>query len=241
MLYDHRNWGESDGLPRNETDPIQQSRDFSQAFDFAASLESVDRTKIVFWGSSMAGGSVLHAAAFDKRIRAVISQVPFISAEAAIPILAPHIEKIYASRENGGGAKSLSSSSLLKLFPEKSHMALQGDPSSILNDSNLYEFLKSLEKQDIPWTPNVTPQTILNIAAFEPLAFIHRIAPTPLLLVVADRDAAAGTSLQLKAFAHAWEPKKLVVLRNTGHFDPYYGESFEENIRAQLSFLKSIL
>ena len=119
-------------------------------------------------------------------------------------------------------------------------MDLQGDPSSILIDSNLYEYLKSLEKQNIPWTPNVTPQKILNIAAFEPLAFIHRIAPTPLLLFVADRDA-VGTSLQLKAFAHAWEPKKQVVLRNTEHFDPYYGESFEENIRAQLSFLKSIL
>lgn len=237
LLYDHRNWGESDGLPRNETDPIQQSRDFSQAFNFATSLELVDATKIVFWGSSMAGGAVLHAAAFDKRIRAVISQVPFVSGEAISPMLAPHIERIYTSRENVG---KQSSSSLLKLFPGKSEIALQGDPSSVMNDPNLHQFLKSLEERNIPWDPNATPQTLLNIVAFEPLAFIHRIAPTPLLFIAADRDAAAGTSLQLKAYAHAWEPKTLVVLRNTGHFDPYHGESFEENVRAQLSFLNSI-
>lgn len=154
LLYDHRNWGESDGLPRNETDPIQHSRDFSRAFDFATSLESVDTTKIVFWGSSMAGGSVLHAAAFDKRIRAVISQIPFVLGEAIIPILAPHIEKIYASRENGGTNSSLL---LLKLFPVELDLILPGDPSAILNDSNLFEFVKSLEKQNIPWNPNTTP------------------------------------------------------------------------------------
>jgi len=88
LLYDHRNWGSSDGLPRSETDPIQQSRDFSDAFDFVASLEEVDNTKIVYWGTSMSGGAVLHAAALDKRIRAVISQVPFVSGESISALFA---------------------------------------------------------------------------------------------------------------------------------------------------------
>lgn len=79
LLFDHRNWGASDSLPRKETNPIQTARDYSDAFDYVASLDEVDASRIVYWGTSMCGGSVLHAAAFDKRIRAVISQVPFVS------------------------------------------------------------------------------------------------------------------------------------------------------------------
>jgi hypothetical protein len=238
IVYDHRNWGASDGFPRSETDPIQQARDFSDAFDFAASLEEVNAAKIVFWGSSMCGGAVLHAAAFDKRIRAVISQVPYVSGESIAAILAPQAPSIYTSRQK---VKAGCTPTLMKIFAEDSEVAQRGDPSAFINDPNLYPFLKALEKNNIPWAPNVTPQTLLNLLAFEPLAFIHRIAPTPLLLIAADRDNTAGTPGQLKAYASAYEPKKLVLLQNTGHFDPYHGESFEENIQAQLSFLMGIL
>jgi hypothetical protein len=48
LIYDNRNWGDSDGLPGNEVDPLLQVRDYSDAFDFAAKLPEVDDSKIVF-------------------------------------------------------------------------------------------------------------------------------------------------------------------------------------------------
>ncbi|KAF5625209.1 alpha beta hydrolase superfamily hydrolase [Fusarium sp. NRRL 25303] len=218
LLFDHRNWGASDGVPRSETNPIQTARDYSDAFDYVASLDEVDPSRIVYWGTSMCGGSVLHAAAFDKRIRAVISQVP--------------------SRQQLKAGKP---APLIKLFAETADESLQQDTKSLIHDENLCDFIKALDKDKLPWSPNVTPQTLLNMIAFEPLAFMHRIAPTPLLLVSAENDMCAPTFTQLKAFALAYEPKKLAILKGSGHFDPYHGEIFEENVKAQLAYLKDIL
>jgi hypothetical protein len=33
----------------------------------------------------------------------------------------------------------------------------------------------------------------------------------------------------------------LKIVKGAGHFEPYYGQWFEENIAAQLDFLKGIL
>lgn len=181
---------------------------------------------------------MLHAAALDKRIRAVISQVPFVSGEALVPVLSPKLDFLYGARQQ---AKAGNSPALLKLFPDKSEMALEEDRGALLNDPNLVGFLKASEEQNLPWSPNITPQTLLNLLAFEPQDFIHRISPTPLLLVVASKDHTASTPSQLKAYASAYEPKELAILHNAGHFDLYYGPSFEENIKVQLDFLSKTL
>ncbi|KLO97776.1 unnamed protein product [Fusarium fujikuroi] len=238
LLFVHRNWGASDGVPRNETNPIQTARDYSDAFDFVASLDEVDASRIVYWGTSMCGGSVLHAAAFDKRIRAVISQVPFVSGELLSSHLAPLIGSLYSSRQQLKAGKPVP---LIKLFAETPDESLQQDTKALIQDENLCDFIKALDKDKLPWSPNVTPQTLLNMIAFEPLAFMHRIAPTPLLLVSAENDRCAPTFTQLKAYALAYEPKRLAILKGSGHFDPYHGKVFEENVKAQLAYLKDIV
>jgi cephalosporin-C deacetylase-like acetyl esterase len=60
-----------------------QTRDYLDAFDFASALPDVDPVRIIFWGSSMSGGNAICAAALEKRVRAVIAQVPFVSGELA--------------------------------------------------------------------------------------------------------------------------------------------------------------
>lgn len=237
LVYDHRNWGSSGGLPRSETDPIQQARDFSDAFDYAASLPTVDVNKIVFWGSSMAGGVVLLAAAMDKRIAGVVAQVPFVSGEVVAPAFAPILPNIYSDRRK---LKAGLSPSLIQIFASTSEAAQRRDPEIVIHDQNLVPFVKCLEERNLPWNPDVTAQTCLNIIGFEPKAFIHRIAPTPLLMVVADDDLPAQTPHQLSAYAAAREPKRIFILPKSGHFDPYHGEAFQKNIAAQLKFLDQV-
>ena len=36
LAYDNRNWFDSEGSPRNEVDPLLQTRDFTTAFNYAA-------------------------------------------------------------------------------------------------------------------------------------------------------------------------------------------------------------
>ena len=79
VAYDNRNFGASDGLPRQEIDPWLQIRDYSDAITFAQCLSETDAERIGVWGSSYSGGHVLVVAAIDRRVKCVVSQVPVIS------------------------------------------------------------------------------------------------------------------------------------------------------------------
>ena len=79
LAYDHRNFGDSDGEPRQELDPWGQVRDYRNAITFVQTLDGVDPARIGIWGTSHAGGHVLVVAAIDRRVRCVVAQVPTIS------------------------------------------------------------------------------------------------------------------------------------------------------------------
>src|SRR2546428_1707662 len=79
LVFDNRNFGASDGEPRQHIDPWQQVRDYRDAITFAETVAEVDRTRIGVWGSSYSGGHVLVIGAIDRRVRCVVSQVPLIS------------------------------------------------------------------------------------------------------------------------------------------------------------------
>jgi hypothetical protein len=78
LVFDYRGLGASDGMPRQDLDPHEQIEDYRNAISYARSLPEVDRDRIGIWGTSYSGGHVLMVAAFDKRVKAVVSQVPLI-------------------------------------------------------------------------------------------------------------------------------------------------------------------
>jgi hypothetical protein len=69
----------ADGGLRHDIDPWRQIGDWRRAISFLESLPVVDPGRIGVWGTSYAGGHVLVLGATDRRIRAVVSQVPTIS------------------------------------------------------------------------------------------------------------------------------------------------------------------
>jgi len=79
LAYDHRNFGDSDGEPRQELDPWVQVRDYRNAITFVQTLDGVDPERVGIWGTSYAGGHVLVVGAIDRRVRCVVAQVPTIS------------------------------------------------------------------------------------------------------------------------------------------------------------------
>src|SRR5246127_3692347 len=79
LVFDNRNFGASEGEPRQEIDPWQQVRDYRDAITFAETLDETDPGRIGIWGSSYSGGHVLVVGAVDRRVKCVVSQVPLIS------------------------------------------------------------------------------------------------------------------------------------------------------------------
>lgn len=77
FVFDHRGFGDSEGEP-DRFEPRRQLEDWRAAIACARSLREVDPERLATFGSSMGGGNALAAAAEDPRVRAAISQVPFL-------------------------------------------------------------------------------------------------------------------------------------------------------------------
>jgi|GEM_PF-5771333 len=69
--------------------------------------------------------------------------------------------------------------------------------------------------------PEATLRSVDAARGFNPVDFIDRISPTPLLMQVAERDSGTPTDLALTANARALEPKALRIVPGAGHFDVY--------------------
>ena len=79
LVHDHRHFGASDGVERGDIDPWQQIADWRRAISFLESRPEVDAAQIGIWGTSYAGGHAIVLGATDRRLKAVVAQVPTIS------------------------------------------------------------------------------------------------------------------------------------------------------------------
>jgi uncharacterized protein len=78
LAIDYRSFGESEGEPRGQLFPLIQVEDFRNGVSFLQRLPGLDPEGIGIWGTSNSGGIVIYAAAVDRRIKAVVAQVPVV-------------------------------------------------------------------------------------------------------------------------------------------------------------------
>ena len=81
------------------------------------------------------------------------------------------------------------------------------------------------------WKSLVTMRSFEMIASFEPMAYIDRIAPRPLMMIGAERDDLIPIEASRQAFERAQGPKEFVTLP-CGHFGVYNNESFTKSASA---------
>jgi dipeptidyl aminopeptidase/acylaminoacyl peptidase len=77
LVHDHRGSGASGGDPRFDVDPWRsQIADWRNAIAYLESHPAVDPGRIGVWGTSYAGGHAIVLGATDRRLRAVVAQIP---------------------------------------------------------------------------------------------------------------------------------------------------------------------
>jgi uncharacterized protein len=92
---------------------------------------------------------------------------------------------------------------------------------SALPTPDSWEWFSETGKALAPaWSNEITLRSVELLMEYEPSAYLERISPTPLLMVVAAGDHLTPADLALEAYQRALEPKKLVLLAG-GHFDAY--------------------
>jgi pimeloyl-ACP methyl ester carboxylesterase len=83
LLYDHRGFGESAGEPRLQVNPWVQAREYRDALSHASTLTEIDASRMALWGDSFGGGVALAVAGMDRRVAALVLQVPALGADLA--------------------------------------------------------------------------------------------------------------------------------------------------------------
>ena len=188
-------------------------------------------------GLELSGGHVLIVAALDRRVKCVVSQVPltwgFESARRLIR--GDHWAGLRAAFESDRAARARGEPGAR--IPVT---APDGQPCA-LPTADTYEFFTRFEKEhETSWKNEVTLHSIEMFTEYEPADYIARIAPTPLLVVVASGDHLTPFDLTAWAYEKALEPKKLLILPG-GHFEAYTGEPFRISSPVQRDWFKQHL
>lgn len=225
LVYDQRNFGRSGGEPRGEIDPRLQLDDLREVLTWACLQPCFDARRIGVWGSSYSGGHALQLAAWDRRVRCVVAQVPTISGHQNF--LRRAGERLHEWRE--GFAEDRSARHAGGPIGYRRVITEAGE-AGIYPGADAQAFYKTARVLEAGWDNRVTLRSSELASEYEPELTIERISPTPLLMLVAERDTVTPTDLALAAFNRAGEPKRLVLLPG-GHFDPY-GPCFQQAAEA---------
>lgn len=219
LLHDHRGFGDSGGEPRHDVNPWQQISDWRRAISYLQDRPEIDENRIGLWGTSYAGGHAIVLGATDRRLKAVVAQVPTIDGHAA------GLRRVSPER----------TADLEALFAADERAQLRGEPPAyqtiVSLDTNENASYRSADSvnfflQPVPegiWANKVTVRSTRWARMYHPGLWVDRVSPTPLMMIVAENDTTAATDLALKAFEKALEPKSLVMIKG-GHYDPYVAQ-----------------
>src|SRR5271163_66132 len=177
LVFDNRCFGASDGEPRQEIDPWAQIRDYRHAITYASTLPEVDPARIGIWGSSYSGAHVMVVAAIDRRVKAVVSQVPLVSGHA-------NLRALVRADFIAGFREMFDADRLARFRGEAPVMVpvVDEDPlaASALPTADSWQWFTETGKARAPaWRNEVTLRTVEMLGEYEPGAYIARISPTP--------------------------------------------------------------
>ena len=245
LVYDHRGFGSSDGLPRHETNPAQQAEDYHDAVTAMMSQPGVDPSRIAIWGIGHSGGAAMIAAGDDPRVKVVILNMPFTSgALDAAGFPKGILESVWRDRE--ATVTSANPTTYVKLWPLSLANALgQDGERTLLTGEDAWNFISGgLERSGAaatPWENKITLQSFYHIAKAEPKDFIVKIASRPLLYMAAEVDPLSGPlEVHKKVFGNAGENAEFVMVK-PHHLATYFGGPFEASVGVQLEFLRRTL
>jgi pimeloyl-ACP methyl ester carboxylesterase len=241
LLYDHRGFGASDGEPRQQINPWIQARGYRDAVSYLLGRKDIHPDGVAIWGDSLSGGVALAVAAVDKRVAALVAQVPACGAE--LPPDDP----------DGGRFRAMAQTIVagdVRPGPDdvQGPMPVVSDdqvrrPSALQPLTAYRWFIEYGGRLGTQWVNDLTRAQPRTQEPWRPaLCAAHVTCPTIFLVSPADEIRNAAPHVARAAFDKLGGPKEWVALEG-GHFGLLYypSEEFDRASSAQAAFLKQHL
>lgn len=241
LLYDHRNFGASEGEPRQEINPWIQCRGYRDAIDFVQTIDRIDPQRIALWGDSFSAGEVLVVGAVDDRVTAIIAQIPACGAVA--PSLEPtreHFDAIRTSLLDGdvSGGPEVTVGPLPVVSSDQ-----LGTPSLLEPIQAFRWFIDYGARHGTGWLNRVTRVLPDTPVPYSPVLCAPFVTP-PTLMLVAPQDEMTHANYDVARLTYDLmpDPKEWHDIEG-GHFGLLHHPSplFDQASHIQTEFLKRSL
>ncbi|MBA7699432.1 hypothetical protein ES703_108128 [subsurface metagenome] len=234
LLFDYRNFGESDGEPRQHINPYEQIEDYKNGMSFVETLDEVDSERIGIWGISYSGGHVLVLGGTDPRVKCIAAVVPCVDGWGM-------------ARRNHG---TLALRELRKLVMEDRRkrfenngiggtIAMSSTDPNVISVWPLQELNEVFVKLQQTVAPNhkhwSTIESLENIWNYNVFPYLPKILNIPTLMIVGEEDDITPWDHQINAFNEIATPEKnLFIIPKSTHMTLYSDKTHVE-IAAEVS------
>jgi pimeloyl-ACP methyl ester carboxylesterase len=229
LVFDYRNFGDSEGRPRQLLDIGLQLADWAAAATYAHTLPGIDQGRIALWGSSFGGGHVIASAARLPGIAAAVAQCPFTDGVASIRTINP----VTAARITARAMRDLVRARLGKP-PLMIPTAGKPGEVALMTAPDAYFGYLRLVPDGVRLHNEVAARIGIKILTYRPGRRAAKIT-CPILFCVCETDSVAPAGPTLRYAAKA--PRGEVKTYPEGHFAIYVDDPFERVVADQLAFL----
>jgi uncharacterized protein len=216
LAFDHRNFGDSEGEPRQHEDSAGKLADLRDAVTHLAGRPEIDPDRIGIVGVCLGGSYAVRAAAFDPRVRAVVGIASCYNS--------PHRLRdrmgADALRERLGGivanlAREASGEEIAYV------PAVSEDGPAAMAGAEPYEYYGTERSASAVWENRLTVDSFWQLLTLDALSAAELLDRTPFLVVHGRVDAYCTPEGAQAVFDRATGPKEIEWLDTSNHIDLY--------------------
>ena len=220
LTFDNRNFGESEGEPRQHLVTSEQVEDLKNAVSYMLTRDDVDASRLGLCCVCMGAGYGLAVASMDLRVKAVaLVAGAYNITDTYREFLGDEGFAAYLETLNGSRQRQYETDEL-EYMP-----AIAGPPDyapSAMPVQEAYEYYSRAHATEAPnWENRLTVASMEQIVGWNVGARAHLIAPRPLLVVHGTTDVLLPPRYAQEVYDRAGEPKELCWIETSNHVELY--------------------
>jgi uncharacterized protein len=224
LTFDNRNFGESEGQPRQHIDTYEQAEDLRNAVSYMLARDDVDPERFGLCCVCLGAGYALEVAAMDRRVKAVaLVAGGYNLTDAYLDFLGAEGLERFISQLNGSRQHQFDSREV-QYMP-----AVAGPPAyapAAMPVQEAYEYYTSAQEREAPnWENRITVESMEHVIGWNVLGHAHLVAQ-PLLVVHGTTDQLLPPRYAQEVYDRAPQPKQLEWIRTGNHVQLYDQEPY---------------
>ena len=226
MTFDYKGWGESEGT-RSRLAPYSRVADVQAAMTYLGMQPEADADRIGLYGTSYGGATVSWTGAVDQRAKCIVSVVG-IGHGARWMSRVRRVDEWFDLQERSKEDREKRASTGESEYVDRSEI--------LLPDRQSAELAAAARRNNPAAVGTIPLEYVDDTIGFNPEWIVDKISPRPILFITSDNDRLVLPEESEQLYAHAGEPKKLVVLKGYGHYEVYSEPAFSEVMAATLEW-----